>query len=285
MNNFERLGLCVLLFFITACGTLEITLDHPPTPDAAATGTVGALFTQNAQLATQVAMLNSPAGISTPTLTNLPAATSTSSPVPPPSATRVNFLNGATVGVVSAPISAGQSQSYVLQAFQAQPMYVFVAAPNNDVTVSILGPYGMLVSAADRQISWQGTLKQTGNYYLTVYGGASTENFTLTVTIPLRIQFSQGANSASVSGQTVAGYNVSYAVHASQGQTMSIHLGEPSGQAHLSIYGFTDGQHYLGTNTRQTDYQFVLPATQDYIIVVVPIGDSVVSYTLTVKIQ
>lgn len=281
MNNFVRASVCVLVLFITACGTLEVTLDHPPTPDVAATGTVGALQAQNAQLATQIAMLNSTSSASTPTSTAVPVPSSTSA-----SAMRITFLNGATVGTVGAPILAGNSHNYVLQAFQGQPMFAYVASPDNDVTLSITGQDGVIIlSAAAHQISWQGTLGKTEDYYLTVYGGASTENYSLTVTIPSRIQFAKGADSATVSGKTVAAYDVSYTVYASKGQDMSVNLGNLSGNASLSIYGFTDGQRYLSSDTGQTSYHFVLPATQDYIIVVVPAAGNVVSYTLTVKIQ
>ncbi len=281
MKNFVRVGLAVLVLFLTACGTLEIALDRPPTPDVAATGTVGALLVQNAELATKIAMLNSPAAASTPIPTALPAASQT-----PASAMRITFLNGATVGRVGAPILAGVSHDYVLQASRGQPMYVYVASPNSDVTLSITGQDGAaILSAAAHQISWQGTLLKTEDYYLTVYGDASTENYSLTVTIPSRIQFAPGSVSATLNGNTVAGYNVSYSVFAAQGQTMSVHLGDPSGQTSLSIYGFTDGQRYLASDKRRTDYQFVLPATQDYIIVVVPVGDAVVGYSLTLKIQ
>ena len=281
MNNFVRASMCVLVLFITACGTLEVTLDHPPTPDVAATGTVGALQAQNAQLATQIAVLNSTSSASTPTSTAVPAPSSTSA-----SAMRITFLNGATVGAVGAPILAGNSHNYVLQALRGQPMFAYVASPDNDVTLSITGQDGVIIlSAAAHQISWQGTLGKTEDYYLTVYGGASTENYSLTVTIPSRVQFAKGADSATVSGKTVAGYDVSYVVYAAKGQTMNVELGNLSGKASLSIYGFTDGQRYLSSDTGQTSYHFVLPATQDYIIVVVPATGNVVSYTLTVKIQ
>ncbi len=286
MNNLMRASICVLLFFISACGTLEITMDSTPTPDVAATGTVGALQAQNAELATQIAMLNSPAGTPTPISTAVPTTSLTPPSTLVPAATRITFLNGATVGTVSAPISAGQSRNYVLQAYQAQPMFVYVASSKNDVTLSIKGQDGTLIlSEAAHQISWQGTLLKTEDYYLSLHGGTSTENFSLTVTIPSRIQFSRGADSAMMNEKTVAGYDVSYTAYAAQGQNMSVQLGNLSGKASLSIYGFTDGQRYLNSDIGKTSYQFTLPATQDYIIVVVPEAGNVVSYTLTVKIQ
>ena len=274
MNPSVYICLCSLLLLLSACGTLEVSVDHTATPDLAATGTVSALQVQNAQLATQIAMLNRATRVPTPT------------PLIVPAATRITFLNGATVGVVSASIQAGQSRDYVLQAFQGQPMFVYVSSPNSDVTLSITGQDGSIIlSEAAHQISWQGTLLKTEDYYLTIHGGASTGNFSLTVTIPSRLRFAEGADSASVSGTTVAGYDVSYALFAAKGQNMSVDLKDLSGKASLSIYGFTDGQRYLHSDTGETSYHFALPSTQDYIIVVVPAAGDVVSYTLAVKIQ
>jgi hypothetical protein len=88
-----------------------------------------------------------------------------------------------------------------------------------------------------------------------------------------------------VSGKTVSGYDLSYTVFAAKGQNMSVDLENLSSKASLSIYGFTDGQRYVRSETGQTRFHFVLPSTQDYIIVVVPLAGSVVSYTITVKIQ
>jgi hypothetical protein len=165
-------------------------------------------------------------------------------------------------------------------------MFVYVGSLNNDVTLSIKRQDGTtILSAAAQQTSWQGSLPQTENYYLTIHGGASTENFSLTVTVPSRIQFAAGADSATVSGKTVSGYDLSYTVFAAKGQNMSVDLESLSSKASLSIYGFTDGQRYVRSETGQTSFHFVLPSTQDYIIVVVPLAGSVVSYTITVRIQ
>ncbi len=285
MRKFACASLCLLAALLSGCGTLEITVDRTPTPDAGAIATIGVLQTQNAQLATAVATLaagGGPVAPVPPTLTPGAAPVATSAP----GATRITFLEGATVGVVSAPIEAGQAQTYVLQAFQGQPMFVYVGSINNEVTLSIKRQDGTIILSADEhKISWQGSLPGTEDYYVTVHGGPSTENFSLTVTVPWRIQFSAGADSATVSGKTVAGYGVSYAIFAGKGQTMNVNLENLSSKASLSIYGFTDGQQYLASGTGQMSYQFVLPATQDYIVVVLPADGSVVNYIMTVKVQ
>lgn len=284
MNAPARIGLCIILLSLLACGTLEVTIDRTATPDAPGTSTAAALQVQNAELATKVALLNQVAANST--TVPVPDGSETPSADTAPEPTRINFLNGASVGVVSAPIAPGQTQRYVLDAFQAQPMYVYVASASNDVTVSINTESGAVILAAgDRKNSWQGALPQTGDYTLTIHPGAATENFTLTVTVPWRIQFSPGADSATVNGATVAGYDVSYTVFAAKGQTMRVHLDQVSSKASLAVYGFTDGQNYLRSDAGQRGYQFVLPATQDYIIVVAPMAGLEVNYILTIQVQ
>jgi hypothetical protein len=286
MNGFIRTSLCILLLFIPACGTLEITVLGTPTPDVAAYGTIGALQAQNAELATKIDTLNLPTEAVTKTLSPQPTGTSAPPAVTVVAATRITFLDGATVGMVNAPIQAGRSQNYVLKALKAQPMFVYVGSLNNDVTVSIDMQDGTnILSTAAHQNSWQGRLPQTEDYYLTIHGGAFTENFSLTVTVPSRIVFAAGTTSATVSGNTVAGYDVSYTVFAGKGQNMNVDLENLSARASISIYGFTDGQRFLRSEKGYTSYHFVLPSTQDYVIVVVPVAGSVVSYTMTIDIQ
>ncbi len=203
-----------------------------------------------------------------------------------PAALRITFLTGATTGVVSGPIQSGQTINYVLQASQGQPMMVNVDSVNSDVTLSIKTQGGTsMLNAAARRNSWQGSLPQTEDYYLTVHGGATTENYTMTVTIPSRVKFAEGADSAKVSGETVAGYNVAYVVFAMKDQKMSLDLTGLTGNVVLSIWGWNDGQPYVRSASEQSSFRFTLPATQDYIVQVVPQAGSTVKYLMAIKIQ
>ncbi len=58
MKHFVHATLVLLTILLSACGTLEVTVDRTPTPDLNATATMGALQAENAQLATQIATLN-----------------------------------------------------------------------------------------------------------------------------------------------------------------------------------------------------------------------------------
>ena len=218
----------------------------------------------------------------TATSTSLPAAT----PILP-SATRINFAPGTTYGTATGNIQAGQTLSFVLKAQQGQPMLASVGSHDNDVTMAIIAADGTtLLPATQGRANWQGTLPATQDYYFQVIGSASTENFSLWVSIPSRIQFEPGAISATVSGRTVDGYIESYVVAAQGGQTMNIILvPNPSSAAALTVWGFNDGQPYIRAQLGSTTFNMQLPSTQDYIIDVVPQAGQEVDFTMTVEIK
>lgn len=201
-----------------------------------------------------------------------------------PVATRINFLTGATTGEATGTIQPGETKNYVLAALQGQPMIVMASSFNNDVTMSIKTQGGTtMLNAASKLSNWQGTLPTTEDYYISLYGGAIAENFTLSVDIPARVKFAVGEDSAKVSGKTAGGYNVAYTVFAIKDQKMSVTLSGTN--VALTIYGFSDGQPYVRSVTGATDFDLKLPMTQDYIIEVVPTAGQVVNYTLAIKIK
>jgi len=271
---------CIILIVGAACAGSAIPSTSPDAVSTIVAETMAAITPVSTETPA-VPTLSLPTGTSA-----LPTLQPSSPTLTLPNATRITFLDGASTGVVSAPIRAGQTQAYVLQASQGQIMMVNVDSPNHDVTLSIKTQGGTsMLNAAAQQTAWQGSLPQTEDYYLTIHGGATPENFTLTVTIPSRIKFAEGADSAKVSGKTVAGYNVLYAAFAVKGQKMSVDLSNLSGDAALTIYGFTDGTPYVRYVSEQTSFSFVLPSTQDYIIEVVPRAGATVKYVMAIKIQ
>jgi len=216
-----------------------------------------------------------------PTATSLPAPTAIL-----PGATRINFAPGATYGIAQGTIPAGGTMNYVLKAQAGQPMLASVGSPNNDVTMTIIAQNGVtLLPASQKWSNWQGTLPDTQDYYFQIIGGSETQNFTLWVSIPSRIQFSPGAVSATVSGATVNGYIASYVVSAQGGQTMDIQLYPDPNAAALTVWGFSDGQPYMRAQMGSTTFNMQLPSTQDYIIDVVPQGGQEVEFTMSVEIK
>ncbi len=287
----------MIVVVTAACTISAATPTEQPNLATMIAGTMAALNSQTTQTPAPtsiayptLAPTEPPAASPYPTLL-VPSAIPTIAAVQPtiavPNATRISFLAGATNASVTAPIQAGGVQNYVLGALQGQPMMVGVNSQNNDVTLGIETAGGtVMLSHTAGQSTWQGSLPQTEDYYLFIHGGASTENFTLSVTIPSRIKFLPGAVSAKVSGKTVGGSDISYVAFAAQGQKMTVDLGNLSGNAAISIWGFADGSPFVNANMHQTThFTFTLPKTQDYIIEVVPEAGSTVSYTLSVQIQ
>ena len=272
-------GIAILLVTVACLGS-TIPTTAPNAVDTIVAATMRAITPANT-----ATLPASATPLATPTFV-IPTLPPVGATLVPPAATRINFLSKATTGVVSGPISPGQIQYFVLNASQGQPMLVMVNSLNNDVTLSIRTQGGTwMLNAAAHQTTWQSMLPKTEDYYIGVYGGASTENFTLTIEIPSRIKFAIGSITATISGQTVAGYNVVYTVLALKGQLMTVNLNGVGDNAALTIYGYSDGQPYLRSVTEQTSFNLKLPATQDYIIEVVPKAGQVVSYTLQVIIK
>lgn len=213
--------------------------------------------------------------------TSLPPATSVL-----PTATRINFAPGTTYGTATGTIQAGQTLHYVLKAQLGQPMLASVSSRDNDVTMAIIAEDGTpLLPASQEWSNWQGTLYATQDYYFQIISGASTENFSLWVSIPSRVQFDRGAISATVSGATVEGYIASYVVAAQGGQIMNIVLVPNPNVAALTVWGFSDGQPFMRAHMGSTTFNMQLPSTQDYIIDVVPQGGQEVDFTLTIEIK
>ena len=282
-----RLILALSAILVMACGVTELT----PTVSPGLVATTVAL-TMQAQFP-QASPTSQSAAIP-PTATTAPAtATATSAPLPtatttsPASGVRVDFPAGATLGIAKGQVGPGGAQNFLVGAAATQPLMLSVDSPNHDVTLSVTGrrDAAVLLAASQKLSSWQSILPSTQDYLIQVYGGAGTENFTLSVIIPARINFDPGAISAKRSGSTVGGLIVSYVLRANAGQKMKLQLTVPDNNAVLSVYGYQDGQPYLRYVVESTTFDLVLPATQDYIIQVYPRAGETAKYTLDITIK
>jgi hypothetical protein len=213
--------------------------------------------------------------------------TAAPSPTPIPGAVRINFAEGATAGVVSGELQPGEVQNFLVGASAGQPLMVSTGSYNNDVTFSVTGVKDgkTLLAASQKLTSWQTMLTETQDYLIRVYAGASTENFTLNVITPARINFTPGTDSVTETGTTPGGLVVSYILRASANQQMDITLEAPNMSALLSVYGYQDGQPYLRSAIGSQTFNMKLPATQDYVIQVVPNAGQVVNYTLNITVK
>ena len=162
-------------------------------------------------------------------------------------------------------------------------MIAMVDLFSHDVTMTIKTAGGTSLLNAGQNLNT--ILPITDDYYIMIFGGASAENFTLTVETPAQISFDIGKNNAMRSGKTAGGYVVSYVIFAQQGQNMEVDLNGVGKSAALTVYGFSDGQPYIRSVTGATTFTMKLPTSQDYIIDIVPNAGNEVNYTLIVTVK
>ncbi len=284
-------AIAALLLATTACGGSVTSI---PSADSISTTIAGTLQAVT-PFASPTQVTSTPLPSATPALSTSTSTLAAPTSVPPtsappvsnlPAATRISFATGATYSVTEGTVQAGQAQFYVARAAKGQPMIVMLNTPDQSAILSVFGADGViLLNRSQKTTSWQGTLPSTQDYYFRVTGGASTQNFTLTVDIPARVQFTSGQDQTTLSGQTVDGYNVAYVAYAFKGQQMEVTINTSRDVAGLTIWGFSDGQPYARAQNGVTDFNMTLPATQDYIIEVVPAGGNVINYEVTVTIR
>jgi hypothetical protein len=199
---------------------------------------------------------------------------------------RIAFTTGTTSATVSGSLASGASQSYILWAGWNQVMIVQAESADNNIYLEIYNQWtgNYLVTASSGQTSWQGWLPRTGDYIVRVYnGGGTTENYSLLVDIPARIQFAWGAYSGSVWGRGSAAKTISYVLWARASQTMTASLASTTGTVYLSIRGFSGGQSLVDSSAAQTTWTGTLPQSQEYILDAVQ-GGTWADFTLTVTI-
>lgn len=211
--------------------------------------------------------------------------------VPPPAPGQtVTFAPGATEAEVQGQLPANGIATYIVGAQAGQNMQLSLSSNSNSARIAVMSPTGVPLPPQrgnPEGTYWQGNLPTNGNYVIQVLAGnaAPTANYSLDITIPVRIQFAPGAISASVNGTTSDGRIVTYLLKASGGQTMTVNLVAPANSAGITIYGLDDGQPLVRSQSGATSFTGQLPATQDYVIQVVPFGNTQVNYTLNVTVQ
>lgn len=199
------------------------------------------------------------------------------------SSTRINFASGATTAAVDGQVSAGATKNYVISAQKDQLLMASFTSAASDLRMRILRASNQAEVVKVTGTSAQTFLPANGDYLVQVVGGSQDASFTLSVTIPQRITFASGAVSASVDGKISNHNQVAYLLRAMKGQTMTATITSNSELA-LTIYGLDDGQPLVRSHMGVSTWTGTLPATQDYMIMVVPAVDSA-SYTLTTTVK
>ena len=242
----------------------------------AATATLPPTFTAPAPADTPTAL---PAtATAAPTVNPTPSATAT------PQATNIVFASGTTAAVEQGSIQPNQVLAFTLSAGQNQPMILIVNSPNNDVTLGVTEPDGSkLLDPAKKYTNWQWLLPKTEQYTIQLYGGATSENYTLTAKVAEIVSFSSGATTITLNGSTPKGYIISYALSCQANQVMTVSLNVPATTAYLDVFGLATGP-LLSASSKATSWTGTLPSSQDYIIEVIPVGGEI-SYSLTVSVH
>ena len=269
----------VLLLTLTAC--------TPPTPGMPIIG--------SDQTETPV-VENTLAGISTPvqpTLTpiSLPP-TVVNSPMTSPTgdvAERITFAPGSTTATVTGNLPASGWDRYVLRAFVGQAMSVDLAFSEGRAILVVWGADGTVLLTDHAEVSsFQRVLPTTQDYFIKVEGRPEgTTTYSMTVSIPLmstaaeRIEFASESTSATVTGHLNASETDQYVLQALAGQTMSINTAFTEGRAILVVWG-ADGTVLLSDHAEVSSFQRVLPATQDYYILVRGRPEGSTTYSMTV---
>ena len=219
-----------------------------------------------------------------PTLTPTVAATATASPTATLSAVNIVFASGTTAAVEQGSIQPNQVRTFTLSAGQYQPMMLLVRSPNNDVYLGVTEPDGSkLLDPAKKYTNWQWLLPKTELYTIQLYGGATSEDFNLTAKVAQIVTFPSGASTVTLNGTTPKGYIISYALACQANQVMTVSLNVTATTAYLDVFGLATGT-LLSPSAKATSWTGTLPATQDYVIEVIPVGGEV-TYSLKVTVH
>ena len=234
--------------------------------------------------------------------TEAPTLAPTIAPTTPPvqatsTPERITFQPGATSATVTGHLAASGSRQYLLAANAGQTMTVDLSFARGKAILVIWGADGnVLMSDHAEATHFQGVLPTTQDYNILLKGSPESEtDYSMTVAIPSlgpnqptptpeRITFQPGATSATVTGHLPAFGYKPYILAASAGQTMTVELSFTKGEAILVIYG-ADGNVLISDHAEATQWEGVLPTTQDYHIDLKgnPNGDT--DYTLVVTIK
>jgi hypothetical protein len=164
-------------------------------------------------------------------------------------------------------------------------MILSVYTPNNDVYLGVLEPDGSkLLDPANKWTSWQWLLPKTGSYTIQLVGGAFSEKYSLTARVAENVAFPTGATSLALTGSTPNGVVISYALVCAANQVMTVSLNVPATTAYLDVFGLATGP-LLNASDKASSWTGTLPASQNYIIEVIPVNGQVVNYTLAVSVK
>jgi hypothetical protein len=203
----------------------------------------------------------------------------------------VQFARGTTSGLVDDSLGAGDTRGYLIGAEQAQVMMVHAITwkerpgqPAEPPTVRVysVGEGRELTVPAGAGPLWSGRLPSSGDYAVRV-SAASPTAYTLSVQIPRRLSPTEADPTAAIAGSAPSRAPVDYIVEGQSGQALAASVRE-SDPVTLHVYGLDDGRQLAALPERRRLWAGRLPATQDYVVSVVPAGEGG-RYELTVTLR
>jgi len=129
---------------------------------------------------------------------------------------------------------------------------------------------------------WSGRLPSSGDYAVRVSAAGPTA-YTLAVQIPRRLTPGGGDPTAAITGTAPSRAPVDYVIAGEAGQAFAASVREPD-PVTLHVYGLDDGVQLAPLPERRQLWGGKLPATQDYVVSVVP-ADEGARYELTVTLR
>ncbi len=199
---------------------------------------------------------------------------------------RIQFIAGASSTSIEGDIHPGEAKEFVLHALEGQWMMVDLGLPNEGLKMVIfgLGDGNYLLSASEGRTNWQGWLPATQYYFIHLISETTSLHYYLSVIIPVRIRFQPGAFSETIEGVVQSRTVNYYILRANVDQTMRVNIISPNHDVLLTIYGLEDGSPLVRYISGDTQWEGRLPATQDYIIEAVSVGETT-SYIISVTIR
>jgi len=205
---------------------------------------------------------------------------------------RIRFARGTTSGILNDSLLAGEIRGYLIGAERGQVMMVHAitwpvrqgGAPPATARVRVYSAAGggELTTPSEPGPLWSGRVTATGDFVVRVEATRPVA-YTLAVQIPRRLSVDVADPTASITGTAPSRAPVDYIIEGRSGQTLAASVREAD-PASLHLYGLDDAGQLAPLAERRKLWAGTLPATQDYVISVVPVDEGA-RYELTVALR
>ena len=205
---------------------------------------------------------------------------------------RVRFARGTTSGIVNDSLQDGETQGYLIGAEQGQVMMAHaITWPVRERESAPAAATVRVFSVLDgSELSapfgagalWSGRLPATGDFIVRVSATGATA-YTLAVQIPRRLSVGGGHPTAAIRGSAPSRAPVDYIIDGESGRTLAASLRERD-PATLHVYGLDDGMQLAPLSERRRLWAGRLPASQSYVISVVPAEEGA-EYELSIALR